>query len=240
MSSALVTVGHTLSEDALRERKGGIALATRAPNGRGSMFTLGKAVDVGDMIARPGDLLFTYPRKLRTASSMAGSPQVPVVATLRGELVHLTSRQKLLYDVAHNSALVEVGTGNALPPVLSANEMTSAIAVHCDTNLAFAQSDPPHLRPVPVDLPLLVLLALLSRSCDLFGAHQQERLDPSPTDDINDVVQRSLPQFQEVQQRQQQLAILRQVLRQLLRVVPGPSVDDLVLSLHGGSFQELS
>ena len=78
-----------------------------------------------------------------------------------------------------------------------------------DDDLAFLQGDAALLGAV-VDDVAVGLLALLLGPRDRLGAHPEHRLDGGAAHDVDEVVEGALGVLEEVEQRQDELAILGQ------------------------------
>ena len=86
-----------------------------------------------------------------------------------------------------------------------------------DVQLAVLQRDAALLGAV-VDDVAFGLLALLLRSRDRLGAHAEHRLDGGATHDVDKVVDGALGVLEEVEQRQDELAVVGQQVGELLGI----------------------
>jgi len=80
-------------------------------------------------------------------------------------------------------------------------------------------------------------LARMRRSCHPLGTHLEDRLDRRPTRYVDHLVDGQFRPLQEVQHRQQELALPLQAFCQL---APVPLAHNLVRCLRGGSFPLLN
>ena len=98
--------------------------------------------------------------------------------------------------------------------------------------LPLLQRHTPRLHAVPVQLPVGVAAPLLLRPRHLLGAHPQDGLDGRPAHHVDHLVDGPLALLQQLYQRNQQLSVLRQPVRQLPVARRGRARHDLVRFLH--------
>ena len=97
--------------------------------------------------------------------------------------------------------------------------------------LTFAQRDAPRLAAVPGQRPIVGAAALPLGPGELLSAHPKDRLDGRPPHDVDHLVDGLLAPLQALDERQQELTVLRETLRELAAAERGRLRDNLVRSL---------
>ena len=76
---------------------------------------------------------------------------------------------------------------------------------------------------MPVQRPIVGAAALPLGPGELLSAHPKDRLDGRPTHDVDHLVDGLLAPLQELDERQQELTVLREKLRELAAAERGPA-----------------